>query len=430
MTVVFGLGVGLAAYRQSWENWHEALLAAAVCWVVIGLAKQAADLAAVLRNGRELVAAQRRGGRFAIAWRLATIGLLIGYPTIEVMRREGILALSKPERALYDVGETIREVLFYLAIVLSLSGVRRLAASARPPSLRRQLIDALGWIAGAILVLLATSNDTFVAYLVHIAIRGIEGSFPVRFAILDVEPNLAIRDQRFALASMMAACIVLWNLLLVRRLTLGIPNARTRCISLLCLLAGLAACAGHDFWLYAAGIYQFSSWLPEASVAVPWHWYAAALLLLAIASGAATYDGLLKRPNVAFDFPRLECRAQRGAYFHERRLAPLVLVVAIGWPIGQSILQTSHFGWVDAIGGWLAWPTNYAILAALSAALTAIFGGWSNSSSAVDLCQIALPGRFGLCWLAMFVTFVLALPAAFWCNFSLWATFAHRIPWP
>jgi hypothetical protein len=65
MLLVFVIAVGLAVGRREWAKWTDGLMAAAVCWLVLGLVNQVRDLWAADHGRHDLSCDERWGWRFA-----------------------------------------------------------------------------------------------------------------------------------------------------------------------------------------------------------------------------------------------------------------------------------------------------------------------------------------------------------------------------
>jgi hypothetical protein len=313
MALVFGISVGLAAARPSWVEWYEGLLVAAVCWLMLGLGSQMLDLRAALRRTASLSAELRWGGRFAIAWRAAAIAILAGYCAIEALQREGILVLERQESiAVFDVGEQLRTILFYIAIIVALSSVPRLAMRRPEKTLSYRVLQIAARIAAIVVCLLVWSSSwVFITYLVHIAISGIEAAFPLRFADPDVDLDLVARTKRFVLHTGLAAALVPLNAWLTGQLArCWAPRLRRLWVIAICLLISLGATMGYLVWFHLAGLHRFSPSFADNPSTAPLHlWLTRRPRAAACVGGCELSTGLLSRRGRTEPHARLAARA-------------------------------------------------------------------------------------------------------------------------
>ena len=426
MGIVFGLALGLAAMRQPRVEWYEGLLVSAIYWIILGLAKQIVDLRLALRGTPALSADLRTGGRFAIAWRLIAIALLVGYGTLEALRRQGLLMLPKVEGPIIDVGQALLNLQFYFALIMVMASAPSRAKPVLEDAPLDRLLKAASWIPALGLCLFAWSRGWMhIVYLVHLAISGIEKSFLLRFGNPNIALDLAARAQWFVIHVGLAALLVPLNMGLTRRL------ARTWSLAgripwnvVACLSMSLAAATGYVAWFYSFGLAQFSPQFAESPTPVPFSVWSAAGLLLVLVSGAVSYR-LVMSASVRQQTAALHWRREAWRYDHERGWTMFVLVVALGGKIAAAFHAGWSTTWQVTLDFFLTWqPENYVIVAAFWLAVCALFQGFRRGRESTDIGQPPLVhSQFAAVWLASLLTFSLSLPVLAWFCFSLWLLF-------
>jgi hypothetical protein len=430
MGIVFGLAVGFAAMRQSSVEWYEGLLVSAICWNILGLASQVFDLHLALRRTPNLSADLRTGGRFAIAWRLIAIALLVGYCTLEALRRQGLLTLPEVEGPIIAVGEALRNLLFYLALIMVLSSIPWRAPRPRRVAEFYRALKIAGWLPAAALCLSVWTAWPQITFLVHLAISGIENAFPLRYANPDVDLDLLARSRRFAVHSCAAAALVPLNMWLTRRLSQAWSlTGRVPWTMIACLAMTLGTAAGYLFWLRTIGLPQFSPRFAENPTSAPWSIWLTAGLLLVLASGAASYR-LVGLASGTAPTAMLHWRRAPRRYYHERGWTAFVLAIALA----AKVFATLRSAWLFDLGGALqfffTWPENYIILAAFWLALCGAFRSLCPRCESTAAGQAPLAfGRFAGVWLASLITFLIAAPLIAWLSFSYWLLIGYRFEW-
>ncbi len=428
MTAVTGIAVGLAAARLSWAGWHEGVLAAVLCWFLIGLAPQILDLRAALRRTPGEDSWLRFAARLAIAWRVVAMALIIGYCVFETFRREGWIALPRQTFEIFDERRQLCDLTFYFAIVLILASAPQLAPRQSTGSVGRKLVAAVSWLLAAGLCLLVWTNWPFIVFLVHLAITGIENNFPLKFANPDIDLNLVARSQRFAVHSLPAVSLVPLNLWLVRRLARNWPGGRRRrYLDAVGILFGIAAAASYGVWLKAVGLPQFSPHLAAntASSMLSICLYAAPLLL--VASGAASYRLITSSPD-SLQAPMLRWRREPRRYYHERRLTMATAAVAIGGNLTKNLTE-GGIDWQTGLQYLFDFPENYLQLAAFWLACCGVIRGWRKVDATAPGLIALSPWRFFTVWPAMFAALVTAIPLLAWFSFTFWILLGYRFEW-
>ena len=415
MGIIFGLALGLAAMRQSRIEWYEGLLVSAIYWIILGLARQIVDLRAALRGMPALSADLRTGGRFAITWRLIAIALLVGYGTLEALRRQGLLTMPEVEGQMIGFGEALRKLLFYFALIMVMASEPSRAKPAPAVASLDRILKSVAWPAALGLCLFA-----WISYIEH--------SYTFRFANLKVDFGLVARTRWFVIHFGLVAALVPLNMWLTCRL------ARTWTLAgrvpwkvIACLMTSLVAAAGNVGWFYyfgwyyAVGLPRFSPYFAESQISAPMSVWLTAALLTLLASAAASY-----RLISSFSEPRqtaaLYWRREPRRYHHERFWTTCVLVVALGGKITAALYWLSN--WRISLEFFLTWPENYVIVAAFWLAVCVLFQGFRRARESTDIGQPPLVRRqFAAVWLASLLTFSLSLPVLAWFCFSLWLLF-------
>ncbi len=422
---LFSAAVGLSTLTPGGANWQAVLVTAVLVWIVLGVVRQAGDLAATYRGCGEISQNQRWGWRFAVLWRLGLAAMLVGSYLVTVLMAKGLLNLAPADPYLFDpagVGIVVRRALVDLAVLIIVCSVPR----------RRRLpvhlwwsrfLDALAVAAAAVLCLLLVMDRLLVPMLVHVALVGIELSRPLRSAIPGVELDYAARSIRFFNWSALAVAMAVANLLLVRQLARQWAKGRLRRWLLGAFLAaGIAASAGYAVWAGTVGLWSVSPYLPEGWGRIPWHVWPVAILLAALAASAGAYR-FVRGPSA---MPELPWRRHPGRYYHERPLVLGSLVAALGlealWPVfrtpGLPLWELAHILLVN--------PAVSLRVAVILAAIGALWACLRRPKEASLPGPPELPlGPFAATWLGLFLTVVFAAPAIAGLGFAIWI-----VPWP
>ncbi len=428
---LFSAAVGLSTLTPGGANWQAALVTAVLVWIVLGVVRQAGDLAATYRGRGDLSQNQRWGWRFAVFWRLGLAAMLVGSYLVTVLVAKGLLHLVPSDPDFFEpamVGIVVRRSLVDLAVLIIVCSVAR----RRKPPVRlswSRCLEALGMAAGAVLCLLLVIHDLLIPTLVHLATLSIEHSFPLRSAIPGVDLDYAARSIRFFNWSVFAVTMVAVNLLLVRQVAQQWAKGRLRRWLWGAFLAvGIAASGGYALWAGTVGLWSVSPFLPEGWREIPWHVWPMAIMLVAVAASVGAYR-LVRGPAV---MPELPWHRHPGQYYHERPLVLgsliAVLLLEIVAPPLEALGPVRGTLWL-ILSAWeyfLVTPNMYLRIAVILAAIGALWASCRRPKEASLPGPPELPlGPFAATWLALFLTVVFGATAIAALGFAIWI-----VPWP
>ena len=413
MATMFGVAVGMSAMSIQPADWTYGLLAAVGAWIVLGLLNQIVDLWSTFHRRLDLSDDQRWGWRFAVFWRAGVICLLVGYYVVSFLLDWEVISLPEHPECFLSTGSLLRDAVCYLSFVIVLSSVPR-PKRERPKSLWFSLVSVLGAIAAAVLCLALCMSHMLLAFVIHIALAGMEMAVPPRFALEGVNPDLAARSHVFFLWSLAAAVSVLADLALIRLLARQwTQGVRRRLVWTGLLVPSLAITAWYPIWVHTAGLYGVSPWMVEAQETGPLHRWVCALLLLIILVTAATWRMVgVARPTATA--PDLDWRRRMPSYYHERCVVIGALTVGL---TAVFVGELTHMGFALS----LFYAPGSLLVAAILIALHRLLTAWFRPAYEPPPGPPELPlPRFCAIWLAGFVTAVFGIPTIGYFGFAIW----------
>ena len=434
MIFVFGVAVGLSAMTSTRADWSYAVLAAATTWIVLGLINQVHDLWRAFGGRSDLSNDQRWGWRFAVLWRLAVAGLLIGYCVVRYLLARKIISLPEREHDMFDTGARLREALFYLSLVVVLCSVPRLRRTPRR-SRWSLLLGALGGAAAACLCVVVWIERTCICFLVHVAIKGIAMVQPLWLSREVLKVYGDARSEAFFRLSLLAVIFLLASLALIRQLARQWPRGpRRRLIWTGLLLPSLAVTISYPIWVYTRGLERVAPRMAEALQMGPLHRWIFALPVLIVLVTAATWR-IVGNPGDPVCDPKLNWRVRQRSYYHERLAVIMVLAVALVMFFGERYAAIAQPGTPFSVWQETVWPLfgEYLCLqaAVLLLAVQGTLSGWFRPVDPQPAGPPELPpARFCAVWCALFVTAIFGIPAIALFSFSVWLSGWHLLPWP
>jgi hypothetical protein len=273
-----GLAIGTSPKREAndplltilgWHdaqlNWHYALLSAASIAMLIGLLHQVAYLWNWKRTGVFEYEAEIFAVRYAIAWRLAIAILIITCLATAMLLARRFTEL--PDSEAFFTYEPFPYAIWAMCLIAVLSSSldrwRRRNGNRSDPLLR----NAALWIVGSVMAILILLDVTFVHFLVHIAINGIEQAQSARYQIVGLFPDHRAEGFRTFWISAVAVAILLWgagSIVLVNKSRL--ERRRRFVIGLCAYLLSLMILTAYCIWYFGFELYRISPYLAGAGI--------------------------------------------------------------------------------------------------------------------------------------------------------------------
>jgi hypothetical protein len=171
---------------------------------------------------------------------------------------------------------------------------------------------------------------------------------------------------------------------------------------------GTAGAAGVVAWIYIRGLRMFSAPLAEAaSTRLPAE-DAAAILLLALGTGALVWRLIQLADQDKPQQPSISWRRDASHYYHERPICLTVLAVAVLFVSGWITLPWSEWvgrvGLVETISYQFILPNTLLATALLCASVSAAVRGWRNATAVTNnTIGSVSPNRFLFGWVCLFL---------------------------
>ncbi|MEN6407649.1 MAG: hypothetical protein ABFC77_14410 [Thermoguttaceae bacterium] len=345
--VVFGVFWGIIE-----RGWYNGAIAAISVGVILGLVAQIGDLRRGFVGQIALTSEERWGWRFAIAWRVVVVCLMVAYFFIRLLVPWKVLAFNTGRDivlpGIAEIHDAVLLTAMIVAVGSSLCFVTR--AERRWWSWPGEL---LACVLACVLLAVTVRDQLLVPALVHITIAGIEMSQPLQFS----SESLAVYDTgrlvHFFDVTTAGVASVLVSLVLVRLLAWGWPRGRRWRAGLTAMLVASVVVTG-AFSMKIALI-EVPDITPALASRIPapnLHeiMAAAALALLLVGSVARRWS---TPPQIACVPKTAGWRCNEHRYYHERRLLLLPLAVI-------SLLMAAYVGrttWTIMIGCVRWWET-------------------------------------------------------------------------
>ena len=429
MVFTVGVALGLSWGRIHGWGWHdgEPIIAAAVFWIVLGLANQVRDLWAAFHRRADLTGEERWGWRFALFWRVGVAFLFLAYYLVDALKAKGLIYLPRyPGIEGAMVGSNLLRALFQLSLLIALwSGIaRKLQKRQRAWP---HVAEVLGIFAGAVMCLVLCFDQTRLPFLVATSVHAIERAYPAGFHGAGIDPDIAARTGRFLWQSAFGASLVLVNLGLMRQLacqwTFG---GRRRWLWAVLLFAGLAFSAGYFLWVSMSAFPAAFPSMIDAQVVGPLNVWVLVVVVVTILVTTGAY----RMTSATLD--REPCRAikwrrHERAYYHERRAVMLLVAATISYAWGRvlALLYADGYLW-----GILIFEPFYLVAPIL---IVAWYGGLAPRpivrAPRADTPRLPI-GRFCVFWVALCVTTVTGIPMIGLFSFAIWFSPWYAAGWP
>lgn len=162
------------------DCWYTAVLAAASCWIVFGLAAQVHDIRRAFRLNSHATTDERWGRRFALAWRLAVCFLIVASFAFQLLFRFHVIVENDRGDSLGVSSLEMWDAVLFTSIIAAIAGSFDIGRHVwrRPWSWGLYIFRGF---AVAALFLLLMEGRQIVAYLVHVTIVAILAAQPLMF---------------------------------------------------------------------------------------------------------------------------------------------------------------------------------------------------------------------------------------------------------
>lgn len=423
----FGIAAGFAALPEPgiWNTWafvDDALLTAAAAWCVVGLVTQVRELVSNDAGTRGLPAEARFGWQFAIAWRLAIVGILASMASLLILENRHVLLLPRT-LGHTEVNLDQREGLFYLSFLVVVASVR----GRRPvvaPTLRGRIWSLFGLLAGIFLALMILADRTLGTWLTYILCRGVAASRPFEYSNPETGHFDGPAAARFACLSVLASGLAATNFFIAHRLARQWDRGIRRRLLWIALQAtGAVVLILYAAWVRTRGLASLSPdmsegfWLGHA----PPTWLFTAGLAIEVAVVVA-YRFVVQGASASTAIATTSLR--RSPYWHERRFVLLLIPASVGFDFLYSLsfeLERKRFDLVTFVSEFLQ-QLDWLLLGAV--AILAAQKAWRRLDSTATHPLALRAGCFVAVSLAVLASVVTAITAVAGLSFAVWL-----IPW-
>jgi hypothetical protein len=433
MVLTFGVAVGFTNFTGI-RFWPQAILSAALAWIVLGLLTQSVDQWREYRGLQGLSNEQRWGWRFSIFWRVALALLLIAcFIFRQLLARESIvLPEIGYEYSLSPFEPTGVASIHYLCLLIVLFSVQPRKESSRPTSIWSKYLDVLGVVGVLAIGLLHLFSTLTLVALVHIicvavmlAQPGEIESHPVGRALVE---NWIAFSRWTALTSFVVILNVCAAMKLVRQEARG--TAR-KYFWIAMLTVGSALCLSYLPWMYRFGLAGVSPFMAQLLPLQDPHRWVIALLLLSILATAATYR-LTRRGQPTTGSPNANQRSVEHRYLHERPVVIATMVAALLVIRGQLLFELLQVIQKHGLAEFFAVLSDVVQLEvfdyipalqyiSIYLGLRFLYYRWWRKIGPFEEAPLAIkPGMFVFVWCGLFLTLATAVVAWAALGFALW----------
>ncbi len=393
--------------------------------VGIGIWQQGTDIHTLLRSGAATSEDLLRSIRFERNWRwVLSSCVFIGWVIASLNAQDAFGKWERDPDASFRIwpsayAEGTAMLLLTIGLLNPVLAVRRPQRSTLAT-----IVDYVGWIAAAIVIVLSLRQTALIDGLVHIAIRGIEMAaappYDNNFYPGGVPRYEASTRLVTSIAVALATLVAISAAMLVRATSR--KNQRLAVIGFIAAAVVAGMLAG---WLRLAGFETVSPmlastrsfWLPEV-----WH-FAAPLIALFVLAASRRLSGYS-----VCDADCLSWRPEGRVYLSECRLLLVAVPIAVIGPPIQEMWQYAYL-WNGAFG--IGNPSNVRVFfyvfeepsfyLNLAVAFSALFvarlrirGGTMPGEVPPTFSYIS----FGATCIAVVLTLYFAIEATIWCSFA------------
>ena len=164
------------------RDWYWGALAAISLGIVLGLAAQVHDLWRGSKGSGAWTSEERWGWRFAVAWRLVVICLMVASFLVRLLVKWKVLALDPGDNvvSLFYLGG-MHDAVLLTAMIIAISSLPCLAKRAER-NWWSWAAELMVGIAACILGVIILKDHLVIPFLVHLTIVGIEMAQPLQFS--------------------------------------------------------------------------------------------------------------------------------------------------------------------------------------------------------------------------------------------------------
>jgi hypothetical protein len=420
-----GLAAGFAIWRLPKGNWTDVLIYAVGFYYAASFAQKAVAVDRYVVSHPTIPREERYGMRFTALGMLGVAVLLLGCWCLRYLAADELI-LKPPDRTFieYVAHETLPNDLAVLTMLVAASFTLRSAANPKVTRWWKRAFGVAAVLGGALAALVYWDDRLLVTYLVYLAITGIIRAQPAR--LLPPERNVpdSVWANQFAIASLIGACVVATNVLLLWAIARYWNRPRVRWPLLGFLTLSVGAQGTFSVWLYGKGVWQLSPEMAESMHWPPWQSLSLVIALALVAASAVAW-----RVSSRFAENQLTYAAGRQ-FFHETWMGSLLLglVLLAVLVIGQIklIVATANLlriglNWDSIAYGLFFYPAQLIYWAAGIGAFAICWLKWRQQSDCqTTAIQLVEPAKFGVFMLAITCVLVLSAPIVAALAFSFW----------
>ncbi len=368
--------------------------------------------------------------------RLLTFGrafvalLLLATLVVELLSLRNVIVLAEHPDDFLNPGQRIRHGFIDLAVLFCIC-FPRAGETTRPHRWWHWPIGLLGLVASLLLALLVFREDTFVTWLVHLAIWGIAAGEPA----IDVQVGIDWVNAQFRLAQQ-----ILWTAALAISLMLAVvwwPRiSATRPQAAWWLAAvihfGLLLLAAIEYVVFTTVMAEVIPYETEIIIVRSLHCYLFTAAMLMLVAAGWSYS-MLRRPSLV----RADDRSEVVLSFPDLRFSRLITLVASAVATAGMLADQAYgyskfnflteADWINAgyvFGGCQHYFT-WAVFVMSVVQLYRLFRS-RRQSSELQLVGIS-PVRFAMMFEMALLSMIVGAPAIAWAPYAMWLLPWHQI---
>ena len=303
-------------------------LGGVVVFFIVGLLREAWDLASEVHGRSDLSREERWGWHAASLWRALVVLLLVAYYLLMCLLTAGLISPGEARAMeLWWYFEFVLPVLPYVFLIVALAGTSP-ARPRRSSGLISRLVSALCGVVAVALCLVMWIPDAMMIVLVYIAVLGIEMAQPLYLADGCVKV-VHVCQERFCSVSVLAILLLALNLGLTFLFFRQARSWLLRLVTFGLLATGLAGALACAVWLAGPGLYSLTPCLPEGFATLCqwsyWYGWLTALVLITILAAA----GAQRLTTIGKPLANTLSVPLHSGYYHTKRSVLLLLLAVL-----------------------------------------------------------------------------------------------------